>query len=874
MIAFGKKTYIVAGLITSLAVGAAVSAAPTKAIAGELAIIDSAESMSSGQAPIDVDNFQDKAASSSETIDSSLKSDSPSAAKDGESSASADNEMLEIGQELHDPAKADAADVPEHEDESAPSVPLDSIDDVDGGAEADASVPNDAEGITDSKVASSESEEANETEVTSAPAERGWSSDGLSYSDGSGTAYTGWVVDNHEGNGLERYWVSDGKLFKNGLFDSRDGNFGYALSNGRVLRQRFTDALGNIFFADNDGRLAGGSTGGWVVSSAYGQGLQRYWIDPVLHAAIVGYNDGSTYSELNNWAHYTLGEGYVLRNGAKREGKRVYLADNDGKLISANGSSGWVVTSEYGQGLQRYWAEKGGYAKIGYSEDGWTHFTTDQGYVLRDAQKTSDGEYRIANNDGVLVKSGWVVTSGFTGGLERYWFENGAAVRSRLVHADGDWWTYARGDGRVVRGSYDAGDGRVYLADNDGRLAGGSVGGWVVSSVYGQGLQRYWIDPVTHSAIKGLDDGSNNHALNNWAHFTCNEGYVLRGKWDNGAGYVYLADNDGALPTVSGWVVTAKYDGGLQRYWIDGDKLAAKSGFFSVGGQKYFGIGGQGFVSRGKTGWGNQVLLSDNDGVLNSTNGWLVTSKYDGAPQRYWMQMIQGVRDFFGAVTGWFSVSGSDYYGYANEGYVMRNTVTRKNGHGWYWADNDGKVTYLSTGKIGYQNPSGYYQVSAHDVSLPYYASGYHTYVTPSRISPDATRGQVVEAFIGRAYDYLGTDYKWNYSSWPGDGVDCVGLVYQCAYAVGMDMGEFNPYDHYATGSNGWHSHDANNLWNYGAVAHVGLGDRMRGDVISWEGHVAIYLGGDQIIEANSGGVKISSLWAYGTPRGAMRFFQ
>lgn len=101
-----------------------------------------------------------------------------------------------------------------------------------------------------------------------------------------------------------------------------------------------------------------------------------------------------------------------------------------------------------------------------------------------------------------------------------------------------------------------------------------------------------------------------------------------------------------------------------------------------------------------------------------------------------------------------------------------------------------------------------------------------------------------------------------------------MGLVYQCAYAVGMDMGEFNPYDHYATGSNGWHSHDANNLWNYGAVAHVGLGDRMRGDVISWEGHVAIYLGGDQIIEANSGGVKISSLWAYGTPRGAMRFFQ
>lgn len=868
MIAFGKKIYVVAGLMTSLAVGTVVSTAPVKAIAAELTTVDSTEDAASSLASIEPEGFEEKADAPSEASDSPLASES-SSDQGGESGAALDAAKPGCDIEPEDSTKSDSKD---GQDASAPEASSGDVGNS-AGDENEANSNGASNGI-DAEVPPSDSMEGSKAEAAMASAVRGWSGDGLSYSDGSGTAYTGWVVDNHEGNGLERYWISNGKLFTDGLFDSHDGNYGYSLSNGHVLRNRFTDSLGNIFFADNDGRLAGGSTGGWVVSSDYGQGLQRYWIDPMLHAAVLGYNDGTAYAELGNWAHYTLGEGYVLRNGAKREGERVYLADNDGKLISANGSSGWVVTSAYGQGLQRYWAEDGGYTKVGYSESGWVHYTTDEGYVLRGARRTDDGEYRIANNDGVLVKSGWVVTSGFTGGLERYWFENGAAVRSRLIHAGGDWWSYARGDGRVVRGSFDDGNGKVYLADNDGRLAGGSTGGWVVTSAYGQGLQRYWIDPMTHSAIKGLDSGSGNRELNNWAHFTCNEGYVLRGKWDNGAGYVYLADNDGALPTVSGWVVTAKYDGGLQRYWIDGNKYAAKSGFFIVSGQKYFGIGGQGYVSRGKTGWGNQVLLSNNDGVLDSTNGWLVTSKYDGAPQRYWMQMIQGVKDFFGAVTGWFSVSGSDYYGYANEGYVMRNTLTRKNGHGWYWADNDGKVAYLSTGKIGYQNPSGYYQVSAYNVSLPYYASGYHTYVTPSRISPDATRGQIIEAFIGRAYDYLGTDYKWNYSSWPGDGVDCVGLVYQCAYAVGMDMGEFNPYDHYATGSNGWHSHDANNLWNYGAVAHVGLGDRLRGDVISWEGHVAIYLGGDQIIEANSGGVKISSLWAYGTPRGAMRFFQ
>ncbi|MGO4861295.1 C40 family peptidase [Atopobiaceae bacterium Sow4_H2] len=81
-------------------------------------------------------------------------------------------------------------------------------------------------------------------------------------------------------------------------------------------------------------------------------------------------------------------------------------------------------------------------------------------------------------------------------------------------------------------------------------------------------------------------------------------------------------------------------------------------------------------------------------------------------------------------------------------------------------------------------------------------------------------------------------------------GVDCVGLVFQCAYACGMDLGEFNPYDHYATGANGWHNHDAMNLWNYGKIKKVSLGSRKRGDLIFWKGHVAVYLGNDQIIEA------------------------
>ena len=176
-------------------------------------------------------------------------------------------------------------------------------------------------------------------------------------------------------------------------------------------------------------------------------------------------------------------------------------------------------------------------------------------------------------------------------------------------------------------------------------------------------------------------------------------------------------------------------------------------------------------------------------------------------------------------------------------------------------------------GKVGYQNPAGYYQVSSRSVTLPDYASGYFTYVTPSQIAPDATREDCINAFIDRAYDYIGTAYRWNYSMEPGVGVDCIGLVYQCLYATGMDLGEFNPYDHYATGADGWHSHDANNMWDYGDVLHLPLSMRQRGDVISWEGHVAIYLGNDMIIDAY-GPVDVHSMWSRGVPRGVLRFYQ
>ena len=92
----------------------------------------------------------------------------------------------------------------------------------------------------------------------------------------------------------------------------------------------------------------------------------------------------------------------------------------------------------------------------------------------------------------------------------------------------------------------------------------------------------------------------------------------------------------------------------------------------------------------------------------------------------------------------------------------------------------------------------------------------------------------------------------------PGVGVDCVGLVYQCAYACSMNPGEFNPWNHHIAGSDGWHGHDANNFRNHGKTRHVPVSRRARGGIPYWQGHVAIHMGDDWMIEAYPGYVRWS----------------
>lgn len=254
--------------------------------------------------------------------------------------------------------------------------------------------------------------------------------------------------------------------------------------------------------------------------------------------------------------------------------------------------------------------------------------------------------------------------------------------------------------------------------------------------------------------------------------------------------------------------------------------------------------------------------------VYYGSDGKMVYGEQEYKGDWYYLDPTRGgerVHDRYILLSGSYLANGPKQVYYGSTGKMLKGLQT-VNGEKVYFDLRTGALA-----KRGWQNPSGLFQVSAHNVVLPSYAYGTgFDYVTPSRIGLDATREECVEAFIGRAYEYLGTPYVWDYVLAPGVGVDCAGLVMQSLYATGMDLGDYNPYMHI---TDPWHDHDANNMSSDSRFQTVSLNERRRGDLVFYPGHVAIYLGGNQIINAYPPKVMVQSVWAYGTPTVVKRPF-
>ncbi|WP_308623400.1 NlpC/P60 family protein, partial [uncultured Enorma sp.] len=424
---------------------------------------------------------------------------------------------------------------------------------------------------------------------------------------------------------------------------------------------------------------------------------------------------------------------------------------------------------------------------------------------------------------------------------------------------------YFNGAGEMQTGwvTWSADGTRTYFGED-----GAALSGWQDIDGY-----RYYFDPeaACHGAM--------------WRRTIDGERYYFDGQcrmvtglltWGADGRRSYFGEDGKA---VSGWRTV---DG--DRYYFDPEDVDHRGVVYSqdIDGSRYY-FNGAGEMQTGAVKWNSNGKVS-----VFGTDGKMIESGWakDGSDTYYigsdgyavqWQQRINGKLYYFDSEyrmhTGWlrWNVDGKwSYFGSDGAALIGSHVISGV----LYTFDSSGKTSQPVY--HGFQNPLNYYQVSCYSVSIKNQGVNKFGYRSPSVIPEDATKQDCINAMIDRAYDYLGTPYKWDYACAPGVGVDCAGLVMQSLYACGMDLSPMNPWDHYYEGlSGGWHSAYANYMWNNGRFQKLSFSKRQRGDIISWSGHVAIYLGNDRIIEAPAPGssVRTNSVYAYGTPRGVLRPF-
>ena len=311
----------------------------------------------------------------------------------------------------------------------------------------------------------------------------------LAKSDGvleSGNA-EGWVVTDRYDGSMQRYHINQRtRACDTGFFDApMDGVarkfFGSA--EGYVRRGKTTLA-GAHYLADDAGAFQMGNAEGWVVSNRYDGAWRRYGIDRSTGACRTGLfqalMDGKS-----EWFYGERG-GYVAQGKRTGTDGSIYLANHSNGVLESGNAEGWVVTDRYDGSMRRYHINQRTRAcDTGFFDapmDGTSRkffAIPEKGYTVTGRERYMGGMV-IASNAGILYLQDakvneFIWTSELDGRRERYYVItlNGGVKGAKLgLFKIGNDQYYGREDkGYLVRGQYTAPDGRIFRADDDGKLS-------------------------------------------------------------------------------------------------------------------------------------------------------------------------------------------------------------------------------------------------------------------------------------------------------------------------------------------------------------------------------------------------------------------
>lgn len=175
------------------------------------------------------------------------------------------------------------------------------------------------------------------------------------------------------------------------------------------------------------------------------------------------------------------------------------------------------------------------------------------------------------------------------------------------------------------------------------------------------------------------------------AYATSSNGHVVRGAEVVDGRTVVANASTGELPESTGWWESSAPTGSAHRYMIEmgSDGLPyAKTGRFVDGGSAYYGVPGAGYIAVGRARVGNIFVLTDGNGRLNESTGFIWFQAADDSSTCLYRMGAYGPNGLVGArADGFFGEDGNTFYANPSSGRLNRSGVFYANGAWWRAVD-------------------------------------------------------------------------------------------------------------------------------------------------------------------------------------------